>query len=639
MKLFFITTAFLLGLTALTTQGKAYQKNDILQNLTDQKDIGKMLLAPEEWVPFPKYNNRASWQHMTNPATETIIKRGEKALMHRWKVVTATYYLEFDRSGNREIMQKPFNANIKALANLTLAELAEGKGRFIAQIVNGVWHACEMTSWSLSAHMAVGQKPNTALPAPDEHVIDLTAGDVASLLSWIHYFLKEELDKVSPLVSKRLEDNIRKRILQPYMERNDYWWQAFNATPETMVNNWNPWCNFNVLTSFLLIEKDKDLLAKAVYRTMVSVDKFLDYSKYDGACEEDPSYWGHAAGKLYDFLQILDYATGESIPVFGNPMIRNMGEYIVKSYIGDGWVVNFADASAKGGGLEGVIYRYGEALESKQMQSFASYLYQRDEGKNYLFAGRDIFRTLENLLTLPSIIETEPSLSFDPHIWYPQTEFCYIRQPEGLFFAGKGGFNAESHNHNDVGTFVLYHDCEPVFVDAGVETYTRKTFSSERYSIRTMQSNYHNLPIINGCAQKFGKEYKSSQAVFKPDESIFSVNIARAYPEEASINNWIRSYQVVSDKKFLITDDFELHQASTPNQVNFMTALKPIISGSGKISIPLDKNTAIFRFDPEKFRATVDTVKLSDPRLTKIWGSALYRLSFTANQLTEKNKY
>ena len=39
---------------------------------------------------------------------------------------------------------------------------------------------------------------------------------------------------------------------------------------------------------------------------------------------------------------------------------------------------------------------------------------------------------------------------------------------------------------------------------AGVGTYTRQTFSSERYTIWTMQSNYHNLPMINGVPQKYG---------------------------------------------------------------------------------------------------------------------------------------
>ena len=75
----------------------------------------------------------------------------------------------------------------------------------------------------------------------------------------------------------------------------------------------------------------------------------------------------------------------------------------------------------------------------------------------------------------------------------------------GFFVATKGGYNNESHNHNDAGTFLLEYDD---FIDAGVGTYTRQTFSSERYSIWTMQSNYHNLPMVNGVPQQFGSEFR-----------------------------------------------------------------------------------------------------------------------------------
>ena len=39
-----------------------------------------------------------------------------------------------------------------------------------------------------------------------------------------------------------------------------------------------------------------------------------------------------------------------------------------------------------------------------------------------------------------------------------------------MFVAAKGGFNNESHNHNDVGTFSLYVNTIPVIIDAGVGT-------------------------------------------------------------------------------------------------------------------------------------------------------------------------
>ena len=184
---------------------------------------------------------------------------------------------------------------------------------------------------------------------------------------------------------------------------------AFNATPTTMVNNWNPWCNFDVLTSFLLLENDPEKLAAAVKRTMVSVDQFINYYHSDGACEEGPSYWGHAPGKMYDYLQLLYTATNGQVSIFDQPIIKNMGEYISKSYVGKGWVVNFADASARGGGEPGMIFRYGKAVQSDEMQQFAAYLYERDQKISYFNAGRDLYRTIENLKSHNELLKVKPA--------------------------------------------------------------------------------------------------------------------------------------------------------------------------------------------------------------------------------------
>ena len=125
---------------------------------------------------------------------------------------------------------------------------------------------------------------------------------------------------------------------------------------------------------------------------MVSVDKFINYTHSDGACEEGPSYWGHAAGKMYDYLQLLYDGTGGKISLFDQPIIKNMGEYIARSYVGNGWVVNFADASAKGGGDAPIIFRYGKAVGSDVMMQYAAYLNSLSTRKS-LSSGRDMFRT------------------------------------------------------------------------------------------------------------------------------------------------------------------------------------------------------------------------------------------------------
>lgn len=150
------------------------------------------LLNKEDWISYPSYSDRDRWDKLTMDHKQEIIKRGEASILYEWKVVQATDYLEFERSGSRQIMETPFNANINALADLVMAELAEGKGRFMEQIANGVWVSCEMTSWALSAHISREQKEKTSLPSFKENIIDLTCGDLGAFLAWTYYFLYQK---------------------------------------------------------------------------------------------------------------------------------------------------------------------------------------------------------------------------------------------------------------------------------------------------------------------------------------------------------------------------------------------------------------------------------------------------------------
>ncbi len=609
------------------------RENDIITGRFKESDIKTSLLRNQQWVPYPAYSDRAAWQKLTAPFYENIIAQGEKYLDYQWQVVKATDYLAYERNGSRVIMEKPMNENAVALSNLFFAELAEGKGRFLDQIINGVWYFSEMSTWSLSAHVPAYQSSKRSLPQTGTHVVDLMAGDMGSFLSWIHYFFQAEMDKVNPEIAVRLKNNIQERVIDPYMTRTDMWWQAFELTPKQIVNNWNPWCNFNVLTSILLIEDNPEQKIAGIYKTMRSVDKYINYMKADGACDEGPSYWGHAAAKLYDYLEILALATGNKVNLFDQPMIKDMGEYISQSYIGgDNWVVNFADASARYSGEPLLIYRYGTAVKSTEMQSFAKYLWDAKSSK--LSFSRDAFRSLENLRTIHEIDGATAALPSNPYKWYPETEFLYIRE-KGFFFGAKGGFNNESHNHNDLGNFILYLDEQPVFIDAGVGTYNKKTFSPQRYDIWTMQSAYHNVPQINGIDQKDGGQFRTKNTKFDAKKGVFQTDIAGAYPKEAQVNSWIRTY-TAKNKSLQITDQFEINNPSKPNVITFMLAAEPRLE-NGKILLNNDKHT--MTYDSKIFDASVEVLNQDDNRLSSIWGEKIYRLRLTAKAMPSKGKY
>lgn len=234
---------------------------------------------------------------------------------------------------------------------------------------------------------------------------------------------------------------------------------------------------------------------------------------------------------------------------------------------------------------------------------------------------------------------TEPALSQEAFVWYPETEFCYMRSETGFFFAAKGGYNAESHNHNDVGSFILYYNQQPVFIDVGVGTYTRQTFSNERYSIWTMQSNYHNLPVINGVPQKNGANYKSGDVKADNSKARFSLDISKAYPKEAEVDFWKRTYSLPSDGGLSISDSWRLKSQKDLNRLNFMTLPKPDISVSGKVFFETDGNVIQLSYDSRKFKPDVETVKITDARLSRSWGNTVYRLILLPTEKQRKGKY
>lgn len=622
---------FLACLLCVAAVAFAYTERNLLTCQADAGRLKELLATDRRWVPFPDYADRAGWDSLMGPYREEYIRRGEQLLDYEWRVVRATDYLAYERTGNRDVMEEPLEANNRALASLLLAELAEGKGRFVDQLADGVFHACEMTSWALAAHLVV-QPSRRALPAYDYPVIDLVSADMGGVLSWTYYFMHGAFDRIDPEISRRLRHEIEARVMQPYLTNDSFWWMGRHYKG-TMLNNWTPWCNSNVLMCFLLMEDNPDTLAHAVRLTMESVDRYLGYIHADGACEEGPSYWDHAAGKLLDYLDLLDWATQGQVSLWREPMVRRMGEYIVRSYVGDGWVVNFADASARCDANPWLAYRFGQAVGSDELKGLAALLHKPGAAPSN---GRDLFRTLTALLVDSGLRRMPPHHEPQPFTWYPETQFCYLTTPEGLFVATKGGHNAESHNHNDVGSFSVWIDRTPVLIDAGISTYTRETFGAGRYRIWAMQSGYHNLPMPGGVAQRNGRRYRARDVSARPGR--FSLDIAPAYPADAHVERWQRTLDV-KGRRVRLAEAFRLAEASAPNVVNFMTWGSVDTASPGRVVIKVGDVTAELDYDARQFDLVVEPKELADPRLSQVWGKSIFRLSFRAKTPAMRGKY
>jgi hypothetical protein len=509
-----------------------------------------------------------------------------------------------------------------------MGELVEGKGRFIDQIINAVWYYSEQTWWGWSAHLGA-QKAGSGLPDINEPYVDLGVSEVTSNLSMTYVLFKDEFDKIHPLISSRLKREITNKALDPYYKRNDWGYMGFEGG---RPNNWNPWINYNMLTSYLIIETDPVRKAAEVQKILNSLDKFLNGYSDDGGCDEGPSYWGAAGALLYESLEIMKNLSGGRFDVFDDPLIQNIGKYFYKVNIHAPYFINFADADATTGGAPSIVYRYGKAIDDPVMQKFGAYLARLGNWGEGAMSGR-IFDQIRNLGLITEIRVAEAQEALVADFWFPDTEVAGARDREGsfsgFFFGAKGGFNAESHNHNDIGSCLMYFDGKPCLIDLGREEYVAKTFSPRRYEIWTMQSGYHNLPVINGTDQMQGENYKAKNSSFTANarSATFTTEIAEAYPEAAKVKSWIRSYTLNRGKNFVISDKFELNTiTNAETSSNLITYCKVTKVKPGLLKFEGDGFALNMTFNQQVVTPEIEFIEITDRSLKRYWPDGVTRI-------------
>ncbi len=620
---------------------------NILTGAWTAEKVRAALLPPGSWHPYPKASEREAWLGLPQAIRTGYIEAADKLRGGEWPTPKASIFLDYVRDGNRSRFEEISFARRSRLALFVLAECSQGRGRFLDDIADGIWTICEESFWGVPAHVGA-QKRGSGLPDTTEPVVDLFAAETGMLLAWTDYLLADRLDAVSPLLRERIRIETRRRILDPCLERNDFWWMGFGGR---IVNNWNPWICSNWLAAALLLEDDADRRARSVHKAMRCLDNFLNPYPDDGGCDEGPGYWDRAGASLFDALETLAGATGGVIDVFDRPLIRRIGLYIARAYIADRWYINFADASAVLSPSASLIYRYGRAVKDEVLAGFGAFLAPRQGlGKAEVRGSFGwLGRVLPALFGLEEIAAAPPREPLLRDAWMPGLQVMAARSEKGsakgFYLAAKGGHNDESHNHNDVGSFIVYRDGQPVLIDVGVEAYTAKTFSGRRYEIWTMQSAYHNLPAINGLMQKEGRAFAAKDVRYRAEERIaeLSMDIAPAYPKEAGLKSWRRTLRLERGKKVVITDAYKLAEAVKPLQWSFMTCRTPEIAGPGTIRLAAGPGEAAGRpvelsYDETTLNAAIEPIEIEDGRLKAAWGEKLFRIVLTAKSLVPVGK-
>lgn len=616
--------------------------HDLLGTTYSREYLEQHLVGPGAWHPYPTAEERGAWAAVPDDISRAIIARAGEDQRAGWRALLATRFLDFRRDGNRSRYESESFGRRAMLARLVLAECLEAKGRFTDEIANGVWLICEETFWGAPAHLGA-QRAGVGLPDVSEPIIELFSAETAATLALASYLLGPQLDRVSPLINRRIRLETERRILAPARERSDFSWMGLDpARHRSRLNNWNPWINSNLLVANLILESDRQHQVEETLRIVRSTDAYLNDFWPDGGEEEGPGYFSRSVLSLFEVVSGLESATGGRSSIFRSPSLDRMGRFILDAHIAGDDYVAYGDAHRHAAPPGDVLYRLGRALGDPELAAFGSFQAARS---GWSARGPGLESALRENLTglarsVPAVLEAgevrgaprQDVLVRDA--WYPAFGLMTAREragtAEGMYVAVLAANNGRSHSHNDTGSFVVYLDGQPVAIDVGVEAYTAKTFSSGRYSIWTMQSAFHNLPTVGGVMQHEGAGYTAAARRYESSDRLARVSfeIARAYPEEAGIRSWIRTVTLDRERRRVVVEEsFELERA----QAVSLTVMTPGTPGEtdGGMTIGLAGTPAracTLSWDRTVLTPDVETIALSDGGLRASWGESIHRI-------------
>ncbi len=579
----------------------------------------------DDYMPFPEAGSAQIHENIDKNLIEEAIDLGQKALAEDWEALPATLYLDYDRTGNRVNFENAYFSRRCRLNTLIVAEYLENKGRFIDEIANGLWHICEETGWQLPAHNSyIRGGKRLPLPDPARPVIDLFAAETGALLAFAISLLGKALDAAANGVVARIDHELRQRIVTPYL--NEHFWWTGNG--EERMNNWTAWCTQNILWTVFTRPNGHYVRHAVIKKATSSLDAFLkDYGE-DGACEEGAFYYRHAGLCLFNAMETLSTVAPDAFSsLWQKSKIRNIADYVLNAHVSGHFYFNFADCAAVCAPCGAREFLFGQRIGSPALSRFAASDWNRS-GDRLLTEEINLVYRLQAMFTARAMREHPLDAPEKGDIYYPSIGL-FIARDNRFDLAVKAGDNGDSHNHNDVGSFIVYKDGKPLLIDVGVGSYTSKTFSPKRYEIWTMQSAYHNLPTFEGVMQQDGEHFSASAVDVRLDDGTPSIvmDIAGAYPPEAELTSYQRQVRLIKGDRIDIEDR---HIGDKKAELSLMFVAPPRLHEN---QIVIDDLAEIAITGGGQAR--IEEIPIDDVRLRKSWPDRLFRVlvPLTSNEL------
>lgn len=475
-------------------------------------------------------------------------------------VLKYSYAKLYNIDGDRVKFQNMYFDRRKRL--MVLQVLAIANDSYIEPLEEIIAAICDEFTWVVPAHK--------------HSAIDLFAAETAMYLAETVYVMG---DKISKEIRDRVCISIENKIVKPYEDGSYLHWEKFK-------NNWMAVCGCGIGLAYLYLFPERFHLVKE--RILSTVNCYQNALDSEGYCNEGYSYWVYGFGFFCLFYDAYEQLTGERASILDSDLIHKTLRYGQNSILSGNIFLPFADGGSKGEHDEAIILCGVEKFFDMDLYINENELLQpSSQALGY--------RVLDSLNR-----DRKQKIATIETIYYKDSQ-VFIRQNGNYVFAVKGGHNNELHNHNDIGAFSIIHNNEQYIADIGVGEYTKQYFSvPNRYEIFTCSSLSHSVPIVDGNAQMWGKEYCGE--ILQQDEQSVTIELKNAYlnaPKKLQV-----AYKTEKDGVYV---DYQYQGLKEKIVFRFISVILPCIK-EGRVWIKdmeiicnLNVSPCIIKYDYKKY--------------------------------------
>ncbi|HSI10038.1 MAG: heparinase II/III family protein [Rariglobus sp.] len=506
-----------------------------------------------------------------------LIARADAEAAEPLPALTDELYADFFKTGDRLPFERPYFERRRRLGRAAMAVLLGDdatRARLLPSFLKKLGELMDEESWSLPAH--VWTEPTGKNP----WMIDLFAAETANNLADL---LVVFAALIPAALAQRIKTRLHVQIFENYITpRASFTW--FNIT-----NNWNAVCHQGVLGAALAIEEDHALVARMLSLAATRLPAFLGGYGSDGSTSEGPGYWSYGFGWFAELNAQLEHRTRGQLSVFaGDAKVAAIARFAPQVTLAEGHFVNFSDGGRTGRLSPSLLTYLGQRLADPVLiaQGTALYRHQADTGLDLDILRNDFFYFTRLALRAPAPAQLAAAREpVHADVFFDDYGAIVTRGTDARGhlweFAAKGGHNAEHHNHNDCGSFLLNIDGAPALIEIGAPEYTRAFFSGQRYDFLAARSLGHSVPFINGREQPEGAAFAATilKTEIGGDRVEFSVDLTKCYPPEARCVSLIRTWVFQKSAGLLtITDTYQL---AAPGVIESLLICPPSVTLDG----------------------------------------------------------